>query len=109
MKDDTLAENHSELIIRTKEARNFSGNVMPEVRFPTGYKITVDGITLEVKSYTKSGPICHCSGCGQVTPSLKDLKNYTTEFYNEWMKFHNSMFRNLHEENLRNLSKVDSK
>lgn len=68
-------------------------------RLPEGYKITQDGITLEIKRYLPSGPpICHCSGCGMVTPVLQ---NHTKESYEEFLKFHNSMFRSTHEENLK--------
>lgn len=77
-------------------------------RLPAGSKITVDNVTLEIISYIKSGPICHCSGCGQVTPALRDFKDYTKEFYEKWLTSHNGMFKTLHEENLRKY-KADSK
>lgn len=93
MKDGVLAENHSEPIIRTKEPRKFSSDVMPEVRLPIGYKIEKDGVTLEIRKYVKSKAICYCSVCGPLVPALK---SYTTQNFSNWLDFHISIFRSEH-------------
>lgn len=98
MNEKILAESHSLPTISVRKATVVSGEKVEDQKLPAGYKITKDGVSLEIKRYIKSKAICYCSACGQVVPALK---SFTPETFSNWLDRHISLFQEKHRVNHR--------
>ncbi len=76
--------------------KNLKTNIVSdEMSLPVGYKVSRNGLTLEVKQYKGDRAWCLCSACGLVVPAID---KYTKENLEEWFGKHIELFSSEHRE-----------